>query len=115
MMSEELLMFLRAFVPEYHHAKFGGNWTANKGEMQNSPARIGLRLAKDVFASSAAKLIAPICHYYSLFLDRFGKKTWNNRRKEYSKLRPERTTQKNSIHVYEDNESDVSMLHRQIH
>ena len=27
-----LLLLLRDFVPKYHHAKFGGNWTTNKGE-----------------------------------------------------------------------------------
>ena len=28
MTSAKLLLVLRDFVPEYHHAKFGGNWTA---------------------------------------------------------------------------------------
>ena len=28
----KLLLLLRDFVQEYHHAKFGGNWTTNKGE-----------------------------------------------------------------------------------
>ena len=32
MTSEKLLSILRDFVPEYHHAKFGGNWTTNKGK-----------------------------------------------------------------------------------
>ena len=47
-----------------------------------------------------------------LFPDRFGEKVWNDRRKEYSKLRPKRTTHKNSLqneYVYEENESDVSI------
>ena len=44
-MTSEKLLILRDFVPEYHHAKFGGNWTTNKGKTegafifyQNSPA-----------------------------------------------------------------------------
>ena len=32
MTSANFLWFLRDFVPEYHHAKFGCNWTTNKGE-----------------------------------------------------------------------------------
>ena len=27
-------MLLRDFVPEYHHAKFGGAWATNKEETQ---------------------------------------------------------------------------------
>ena len=40
----KLLMLLRDFVPGYHHAKFGDDWTTNKGETgqsifyQKSPA-----------------------------------------------------------------------------
>ena len=30
MTSAKLLSILRDFVPEYHHAKFCGNWTTNK-------------------------------------------------------------------------------------
>ena len=30
----KFLWFLRDFVPEYHHAKFGCNWTTNKGETE---------------------------------------------------------------------------------
>ena len=30
----KLLLILRHFVPEYHHAKFGGNWTTNKGKTE---------------------------------------------------------------------------------
>ena len=30
MTSAKLLSILRDFVSEYHHAKFDGNWTANK-------------------------------------------------------------------------------------
>ena len=30
--SAQFLWFLRDFVPEYHLAKFGCNWTTNKGE-----------------------------------------------------------------------------------
>ena len=30
MTSVKLLWLLRDFVPEYYHAKFGGNWTTNK-------------------------------------------------------------------------------------
>ena len=30
----KLLWLLRDFVPEYHHAKFGCNWTTNKGETE---------------------------------------------------------------------------------
>ena len=29
-----LLLMLRVFVPEYHDAKFGGNWTTNNGETE---------------------------------------------------------------------------------
>ena len=32
MTSSKFLMLSRDFVPEYHHAKFGGDWTTNKGE-----------------------------------------------------------------------------------
>ena len=28
------MVFERFFVPEYHHAKFGCNWTTNKGETE---------------------------------------------------------------------------------
>ena len=31
-MSAKFLWLLRDFVPEYYHAKFGCNWTTNKGE-----------------------------------------------------------------------------------
>ena len=34
MTSAKLLSILRDFVPEYHHAKFGGNWTTNKGKTE---------------------------------------------------------------------------------
>ena len=30
----KILWLLRDFVPEYHHAKFGCNWTTNKGETE---------------------------------------------------------------------------------
>ena len=30
------LLHLRDFVPYYHHAKFGGNWTTNKGETEGT-------------------------------------------------------------------------------
>ena len=30
----KILLLLRDFVPEYHHAKFGCNWTTNKGETE---------------------------------------------------------------------------------
>ena len=30
----KFLWLLRDFVPEYHHAKFGCNWTTNKGETE---------------------------------------------------------------------------------
>ena len=29
----KIFMLLRDFVSEYHAAKFGGNWTTNKGEI----------------------------------------------------------------------------------
>ena len=32
MTSAKFLRLLRDFVPEYHHAKFGGDWATNKGE-----------------------------------------------------------------------------------
>ena len=32
MTSANILWLLRDFVQEYHHAKFGCNWTTNKGE-----------------------------------------------------------------------------------
>ena len=32
MTSANFLWLLRDFVPEYHHANFGCNWTTNKGE-----------------------------------------------------------------------------------
>ena len=47
MTSANFLWLLRDFVQEYHHAKFGCNWTTNKGEpiwFQKTPAWIGLRL-----------------------------------------------------------------------
>ena len=31
-----LLLILRNFVPYYYHAKFGGNRTSNKGEMEGA-------------------------------------------------------------------------------
>ena len=46
MTSAKLLPILRDFIPEYDHAKFGGNWTTNEGKTlcpqsifyQNTPA-----------------------------------------------------------------------------
>ena len=34
MTSAKFLWFLRDFVPDYHHAEFGSNWTTNKGETE---------------------------------------------------------------------------------
>ena len=34
MTSAKLLPILRDFVPECHHARFGGNWTINKGKTE---------------------------------------------------------------------------------
>ena len=34
MTSAKFLRILRDFVPEYHHATFGCNWTTNKGETE---------------------------------------------------------------------------------
>ena len=34
MTSAKFLWLLRDFIPEYHHAKFGCNWTTNKGETE---------------------------------------------------------------------------------
>ena len=34
MTSAKFLWLLRDFVPEQHHAKFGCNWTTNKGETE---------------------------------------------------------------------------------
>ena len=34
MTSAKCLWLLRDFVPEYHHAKLGCNWTTNKGETE---------------------------------------------------------------------------------
>ena len=34
LMTSYLPPGLRDFVPEYHHAKFGCNWTTNKGETE---------------------------------------------------------------------------------
>ena len=36
MTSLKFLWVLKDFVPEYHHAKFGCNWTTNKGETEGS-------------------------------------------------------------------------------
>ena len=30
----KMLWLLRDSVPDYHHAKFGYNWTSNKGETE---------------------------------------------------------------------------------
>ena len=57
MTSLKLLSISKDFVPEYHHAKFGGNWTTNIGKteggaqcappqpiwFQKTPAWIGLK------------------------------------------------------------------------
>ena len=49
----KIFMVLRDFLSEYHHAKFGCNWTTNKGEteggrqpiwFQKTPVGIGLRV-----------------------------------------------------------------------
>ena len=34
MTSEKFLWLLTDFISEYHHAKFGSNWTTNKGETE---------------------------------------------------------------------------------
>ena len=36
MTSAKFLWLSRDFVPEYHHAKLGCNWTTNKGETEGS-------------------------------------------------------------------------------
>ena len=41
MTSAKFLWLLRDFVPEYHHAKFGCNWTTNKGETEGPPSLYG--------------------------------------------------------------------------
>ena len=38
MTSAKFLWLLRNFVPEYYHAKFGINWTKNKGETEKQCA-----------------------------------------------------------------------------
>ena len=40
----KFLWFLRDFVPEYHHAKFGCNWTTNKGETEGRGHNVPLSL-----------------------------------------------------------------------
>ena len=39
MMSPNVLMVLRGFVPEYHRARFGGDWTTNIGETERGWAQ----------------------------------------------------------------------------
>ena len=39
MMAAKFLWLLRNFVPEYYHAKFGGNWKTNKGEAEEYTCR----------------------------------------------------------------------------
>ena len=34
MVSAKFLWSWRDFVPEYHHAKFGGSWTRNEGDTE---------------------------------------------------------------------------------
>ena len=34
MKALKLLLIFRDFVPEYHNAKSGGNWTTNKGKTE---------------------------------------------------------------------------------
>ena len=38
MMSSNVLMFWEDFVPDYHHVEFGGNWTTNEWDTEESPA-----------------------------------------------------------------------------
>ena len=50
MMSAKFLWVLRDFVPEYHHAKFGCNWTTNKRETEvghNVPSPPACMVPKD--------------------------------------------------------------------
>ena len=76
MTSAKLLWPPRDFVPESYYAKFGGNWTTNKGERegramcptqpifyQNTPAWIRLKiLHKHASANSTKSVWDPVCH-----------------------------------------------------
>ena len=48
--SDEIIKLLLVFidsVPENHHAKFGGNWTTNKGQAEGGPVPPTLMVPKD--------------------------------------------------------------------
>ena len=38
MSATKFLWLLRDFAPDYHHAKFGCNWSTNKGETEGACA-----------------------------------------------------------------------------
>ena len=60
MTSATFLWILRDFVPEYHHAKFGCNWTTNKGETEGGGHNVPpqpIWLQKTPEASEASKKV----------------------------------------------------------
>ena len=42
-----IIIDLRDFVPEYHPAKFGGNWTTNKGKTEGAQCPPAYMVPKD--------------------------------------------------------------------
>ena len=88
MTSANFLWLLRDFLLEYHHAKFGCNWTTNKGEteggtmcppqpiwLQKTPARIGLisevrnRIEEEVTTESSEAALATLVNLNEILIE----------------------------------------------
>ena len=52
-----LLWILRDFVPEYHPAKFGRNWTTNKGKIEGGDTLCRPSLNMGVLKNPAARKV----------------------------------------------------------
>ena len=71
MTSAKFLWLLRDFVPEYHHAKFGYNWTTDKGETEGGtmcppPSLYG---SKDSSMNRVNHMLERGSKMFSCFLD----------------------------------------------
>ena len=69
MTSTKFLWLLRDFVPEYHHAKFGCNWTTNKGETEG---RRGVPKNLSLNRVNPYQMLKNPCCKWSLTLSRLG-------------------------------------------
>ena len=79
MTSAKFLWLLRDFVPEYHHAKIGCNWTINKGETEGGGAKCAPANIVPKDPSLIALSIAEIKQSHCLMRSTFGKLKTNRK------------------------------------